>query len=202
MEESEEYYWAEAGSWFTDYVGPYYQMVGNKIFNLQLRYWIEALNKFQQIYYGHYKVEELLLILNLLCNSLETLAGVNIRPPAKDYTPPLMILYKDSLRIDNRWDLRLEKPDLFKNLEEMDNFHKNLCKHIHKSNSRKDLLKQINHERIRKYIRTTKEIWLWILNKKFKGNIPKNQLQFFEYDFRIFKDIKGDGNSQKGGKNG
>lgn len=183
MKESKNFYWAQFASGQVDYVDSYYEMVENKIFNLQLRYWVEALMKFQNLHDANYKAEELLLILNLLCNSLETLAGVNINPPAKDYTPPLMTLYKESLKKDKEWDLSREEPDLFKNLEEMDNYHKKLCKHIHKSDSRRELLNQINHEKIRKYMKVAKEIWLWILNKKFKGDIPKNQLNFFREDF-------------------
>lgn len=180
MKESEEFYWARFASGQIDYVDSYYKIVNDKIFNLQLRYWIEALMKFQNLYDGNFKVEELLLILDLLCHSLETLAGVNINTPTKDRTPPLMILYKKTLKNDKEWDSSQEKPFLFKNLEEMDNFHKNLCKHINRSDSRKELLKQVSYEKIRKYMETTKEIWLWILNK---SNAPKEQLQFFEDDF-------------------
>jgi len=180
MDESKDFIWAQYGSWCTDYVGAYYEHVGTKIFNLQLRYWIEARMKFQNLYDGNYKVEELLIILNLSCCSLETLAGVNIKPPKKDFTPPLTTMYKETLKADKGWDLLKEKPDLFAKLEEMDQFHKNLCKHINISSSRKALLKQISYEKIQDFIEATKNIWLWILDKKFKGNIPESQLEFFK----------------------
>jgi len=186
MEESKDFYWAQLASGDIDYIGTYYEIESNVTFNMQLRYWVEALIKFQNLYVSNFKVEELLLILDFLCHSLETLAGVNIIPPANDFTPSLMNLYKESLRNDRGWNLKFDKPDLFKSLEEMNNYHNNLCKHINRSNSRKELLKQINLEKIRKYMNTAKNIWLWLLNKKYKGQIPNEQLQFFEYDFHQF----------------
>jgi hypothetical protein len=179
MNESKDFIWAEYASGWTDYVDSYYKHVGTRIFNLQLRYWVEAQMKFQNLYDENYKVEELLIILNLLCCSLETLAGVNIKPPKKDFAPALIWMYKNTLKSDKGWDLENERPDLFKNLEDMDNYHKRLCKHIHISDSRRDLLKQVNYDNIRRYMNTTRDIWLWILNKKFKGNVPKDQLVFF-----------------------
>ena len=180
MDESRDFIWAQYGSWCMDHVGSYYELVAKRIFNLQLRYWVEAQMKFQNLYPGNYKVEELLIILNLLCSSLETLAGVNIKPPKSNHTPPLITMYKDTLRKDKACDLPKERPDLFAKLDDMDKFHKNLCKHINISSSRKALLKQISYEEIQDFIEATKNIWLWILDKKFKGNIPESQLEFFE----------------------
>lgn len=87
MKESKSYRWAELASGQDNYIVEYYCKEKPNTFNLQLRYWVDALMKFQNIYDGNYKVEELLLILNLLCSSLETLAGVNIKPT--EYTPSL-----------------------------------------------------------------------------------------------------------------
>lgn len=180
MDESKRFIWAQYNSGWMQYVSDYYKHVGTKTFNLQLRYWVEALEKYQNLYYGNYKVEELLIILNHLCGSLETLAGVNICPPKDDYTPSLIKMYGEVLKTDRGWDLPKERPDLFVVLEEMDRFHKNLCKHINISSSRKDLLEQISYENIQHYITATRDIWLWILYKKFNGNIPEDQLNFFE----------------------
>ena len=178
MDESKDFIWAEYASGWTD-ADSYYRHVGTRIFNLQLRYWVEARMKFQNLYDGNYKVEELLIILNLLCSSLEALAGVNIKPPKDDLTPSLIKMYKVTLITDKGWDLLKEKPNLFDKLIEMDQFHKNLCKHINISSSRKALLRQISYEKTQDFIETTKNIWLWILDKKFKGNIPDSQLEFF-----------------------
>ena len=184
MEESKDFYWAQYSSGNDCFVGRYYEKMGAKTFNLQLRYWVEALEKDQRLYPGHFKVEELLLILNLLCMSLETLAGVNIKPPTDDYTPPLMTMYRHTLKDEKGWNLELEKPDLFAGLNEMDHLHKNLCKHINISRSRKDLLKKISYEKVQSFIEVTRNIWLWILDKAFKGNIPEHQLVFFHRRLR------------------
>jgi len=180
MDESNDFMWAEYASGWTDYVDSYYKHVGTRIFNLQLRYWVEARMKFQNLYEGNYKIEELLIILNLLCSSLETLAGVNIKPPKDDHTPSLIKMYKETLTSDRSWDLPKGKPDLFEKLKEMDRFHKNLCKHINISSSRNALLKQISYEKLQDFVEATKNIWLWILEKKFKGNIPESQIEFFK----------------------
>jgi hypothetical protein len=135
--------------------------------------------KFQNLYHGNYKVEELLLVLNLLCSSLETLAGVNIRPPKGDHTPPLIKLYEVTLAEDRGWNLIMEKPYLYEKLKAMDIFNKNLCKHISISPTRRALLRQVSYEDIQDFFEVTKNIWLWILDKKFKGNIPTSQLEFF-----------------------
>lgn len=176
------YIFAEFASGFNDYRYPYYKFVGKKVFNLQLRYWVEALNKFQSIYDGDERVEELLLILDMLCHSLEALAGVNIKPPPNNKTASLIVLYGKQKK-GKAWDLKEEKLDLFKELEEMDWFQKNLSKHINKSDSRKEMLKQINYEKIRKYMNVTREIWLWILNKRYRSKIPEDQLKLFRYEF-------------------
>jgi len=180
MDESRDFIWAQYASGWPDYVDSYYKYVGTRIFNLQLRYWAEAQMKFQYLNDGNYKVEELLIILNLLCSSLETLAGVNIKPPKSNHTPPLITMYKDTLIKDRSWDLPKERPDLYTKLDDMDKFHKNLCKHIQISSSRKELLKQISYDKIEAFMEATKKIWLWILDKNFKGNIPESQLEFFK----------------------
>lgn len=61
------------------------------VINMQIRYWIEAIDKFYDIpesEYGLETVEEAVLIVNCLANSLLILGGVNwsangrLRPPA------------------------------------------------------------------------------------------------------------------------
>ena len=89
-------------------------------------------------------------------------------------------MYKETLIKDKGWDLPKERPGLYAKLEEMDRFQKNLCKHINISSSRKTLLKQISYEKIQDFIDATKNIWLWILDKKFNRNIPESQLEFFK----------------------
>ena len=182
MKESKGFSIAHYASGSPEYlIDDYYHLVKDNIFNLQLRYWIEALCKFENLYQGNFKVEELVLILNLLCNSLETLAGVNINP--RKFTPPLSKLYKETLVDDRKWNLASEEPGLFAELEGMIEYHNNVCKHLNRSSSRKDLLKKIDYKKIKKYMKTTQEIWLWILKKKFKGKKLAEQSEFFNYDF-------------------
>lgn len=171
-------------------VDEYYNLVSDKTFNLQLRYWVEALCKFENLNEGNFKAEELVLVLNSLCNSLETLAGVNIKPTKGDYTPSLTILYSKTLKEQKGWDLIREKPRLFAELQEMIKYHNNICKHLNKSSSRKELLKTIDYKKIQRYMKTTQEIWLWILKKGFKGKIPEEQKIFFYSDFTQEENVK------------
>lgn len=188
-QEKDFFYIAELSTGQIDYVDDYYEKVKtNKIFNLQLRYWTESLYKFQKLDESHFILEEALLIINCLCNSLETLAGVNINPV--DYTPPLVKMYEETLKKDKGWDFTSDKPKLLEKLKEMDNYHKNICKHINKSNFKREMLKEINYEKLEDYMSVTQEIWLWVLTKAFNGNIPKDQLLFFKDNcFQDYDDI-------------
>jgi len=175
-------YMAELGSGQTDSVEDYYWTAReDNIFNLQLRYWVEALRKFQGLYEENFILEEGIVIINALCSSLETLAGVNIKPV--DHTPSLMTMYDKTLKNDKGWDLRNDNLSLFAKLEEMDYYHKNICKHINKGNFKREMLKEINYVKIKEYMEITQEIWLWILNKAFNNAIPENQTRFFNNDF-------------------
>lgn len=181
-QENDFFYIAELASGTIDYVEDYYETVKkDKIFNLQLRYWAEALVKFQKFYEDNFILDEALVIINCLCNSLETLAGVNINPVA--HTPPLIKMYEVTLKTDKAWDLKFERLDLFDKLKEMANYHKNICKHINKADFRREMLSEIDYEKVKGYMKTTQEIWLWVLNKAFNNNIPDNQLLFFKNSF-------------------
>lgn len=72
---------------------------------------------------------------------------------------------------------------MFNELERMYDYHANLCKHINRSDSRKELLEEVDYEKIRKYMDVTKKIWLWVLSKRFGDNIPEEQTYFFEVSF-------------------
>ena len=186
-QDKEFFYIADLSSNQIDYVDGYYEIAKKKkIFNLQLRYWTEALYKFQKIDERNFILEEALLIINCLCNSLEALAGINIKPV--DHTPYLLKLYEETLKKDKGWDFKSDKPRLWERLKEMNGYHTNICKHINKSTSRKEMLKEINYEKIEDYVTVTKEIWLWVLDKAFNGNIPNDQLLFFNDNY--FQDLE------------
>lgn len=184
MKESKEFYIAHYASGSSAYlVDDYYHLVKDKTFNLQLRYWVEALCKFENLYPGNFKTEELVLILNLLCSSLETLAGVNVTPENNDRTPSLRELYSETLKKQKGWNLGSEKPGLIEALKEMINYHNKVCKHLNRSSSRKELIKSIDYNKIQRYMKTTQDIWLWILEKQFKGKRLDEQSEFFDNDF-------------------
>ncbi len=158
MKESENFdtHWASLASESEQYIESYYEKAGKKIFNLQLRYWVEALIKFEGLDKEcNIKLEELLLILNSICNSLLILAGVNFKkPPQNDFIPHLMDLY-------DQWSLKKDKPELFYELCQMNENYNKLSKHLCKSPPRVKLLNKINYEEIRKYMNISIRISFW-----------------------------------------
>ncbi len=180
-------YIARVATGQTDYVRQYYKIKDeaevfdkNKIFNLQLRYWAEAKTSFEKLNKSNFILEEAVLIVNYLCSSLEVLAGVNI-DLKEGNTPCLKKLYEKTLVKEKGWDLNKEKTDLFKVLsEEMNDYYTNICKHMNRTNSRRKMLEEITYEKVKKYMETTRAIWLWVLDKEFNGNIPEDQLVFFK----------------------
>jgi len=170
---------AEAASGTFDYVEKYY-IVAKKdsVFNLHFRYWAEAFNKFQSLNENNFCLEEGLIIINCLCNSLAILAGMNMK--ARNNVPGLVELYEKTLKKDKKWIIDSE---LLKDLKEMNNYYNNLSKHLNQVDWRKAMLKEITYKKICKYMNTAKEIWLWILNKKYNDNIPEDKLCFFDHNF-------------------
>ena len=141
--------------------------------NLQLRYWTEAMEKFQQLKEDEFIIEEGVLIINLLANSLSTLAGLNVE--GQHY---LMTLYDKG-----DWNLKLEHPEWYKKLEELNSNYNKLSKHINWK--RIELLKEIDYKKISEYMDLTQKIWVWALNKQYSGNIPDDQLYYFGHIFLI-----------------
>jgi len=183
MEENFDLAIAASGSSYGLDTELYYEMVkkDKKFINLQLRQWTEALKRFEQMEQEGFNIEEVVLTIQSLCSSLETLAGMNIKPV--ENVPSLIALFKYTLKQDRGWDLYSERLDLFVTLVDMDNINKNIVKHLGKDISRQELLKTINYDKLREYMRATKEIWIWMLGKIFGGNIPKEQLRFFNKQF-------------------
>ena len=183
MEENFDFMVAASG--YTYNIESYYEIVkkdrNKKFINIQLRQWIEALRRFEQLDEEDFTIEEAVLTIQSLCSSLETLGGITIE--TTDNAPSLIAIFKYTLKKEKGWDLSSEKSNLFALLEEMDNINKNIVKHITKAQSRKELLKTINYNKLREYMRTTKAIWIWMLNKIHKGNISEQQLRFFKKEF-------------------
>lgn len=77
----------------------------------------------------------------------------------KSWTPPLLDLYSG-----DAWDLRSERPDLYKALEDLNSDYNKLSKHMNKS--RVELLKDISYEKLQRFMDSTREIWKWVINKE------------------------------------
>ena len=165
MSHFKDLYTACLGSGAYKYIDKYYEINTStdkpKIVNIQLRYWIEAVEKFYNLSEADYNegtVEEGVLIINLLANSLLVLGGMNDKS-GKDRTPPLLNLYAG-----DSWDLESERPDLYKTLGDLNDDYNKLSKHINKSRS--DLLKDVSYEKLKRYMELTRCIWKWVLAKE------------------------------------
>lgn len=184
MEENFDLAVAASASCYNSDTELYYEIIkkDSKFINLQLRQWTEALSRFRLMEEEKgFNIEEVILTIQSLCSSLETLAGVNIKPTKN--VPSLIALFKDALKIDRGWDLASEQSKLFATLAEIDNINKNIVKHLSRDASRQELLKTINFDKLREYMDATQAIWMWILDKIFRENIPKEQLVFFNKKF-------------------
>lgn len=147
------------------YIDKYYEMntttSNPKIVNLQLRYWVEAVERFYNLDpsdYNENTIEEGVLIINLLANSLLILGGMNDKS-GKDRTPPLKELYSGKA-----WNLKEENFNLYDMLDKLNEDYNNLSKHMNKS--RAELLKSISYDKVKKYFEATRDIWKWVLKKE------------------------------------
>jgi len=166
-------YIAHYGSALPGFVNGYYCRVKEKkiIVNLQLRYWTEALEKFKVLKENEFIVEEGVLIINSLANSLSTLAGLNV-----DGEHYLIELYNSG-----DWNLKLEHPSWYKKLEKLNYHYNKLSKHINWK--RRELFNEIDFKKISEYMDLTQKIWIWALNKEYHGNVPNDQLYYFDKIF-------------------
>jgi len=165
MSHFKDFYSACLASGYYRYIDQYYDIniSTNKprIVNIQLRYWVEAVEKFYRLdknQYNENTIEEGVFIINLLANSLSVLGGMNVKSE-KSRTPPLLDLYSG-----DAWDLRSERPDLYKALEDLNSDYNKLSKHMNKS--RVELLKDISYEKLQRFMDSTREIWKWVLSKE------------------------------------
>jgi hypothetical protein len=134
------------------------------IVNMQFRYWIEAVEKFFNLPSNDYDesvLEEGILIINLLANSLLILGGANYKGSGN--VPPLEKLYAG-----DPFPLKREKPELYKTLCKLNNLYNKLSKHF--CPDRKRLYPEITYDSIRRYFKATSDIWLWVCNEIHKTN--------------------------------
>lgn len=160
------------------YIDKYYEINTTtkqpKIINVQLRYWIEAVEKFYNLKEEEYNegtIEEGVLIINLLANSLLVLGGMNDKS-GKERTPHLLSLYSGGA-----WDLKSEKADFYDELLKLNSDYNSLSKHMNKS--RAEFLKDISFEKLRNYMDLVRNIWKWVL-KKENANLDEVENLFGE----------------------
>jgi len=156
------------------------------IFNLPLSYWRTAKFLFcnmPELRYSEFKYMEkemYFILINLCCSSLESLGGVSIKPPDDGKTPCLMTLYDYDLP-KKGWKLKEEKPALYLDLNKMyREYFLGISKHLNTGKDRAKKINQLDHAIICQYMQTTREIWLWCLNKIEKGCPDKSLLVHFD----------------------
>ena len=159
-------YTAVCGTGWYRYIEKFYDHVIPKtdpnIVNMQIRYWIEAVEKFFNLPPNEYDesvLEEGILIINNLANSLLILGGANYKGSGK--VPPLKNLYAG-----DPFPLKQSQPELYKTLLDLNNLYNNLSKHF--CPDRKRLYRQITHDSITRYFNATLDIWLWVCNEIHK----------------------------------
>ncbi|MCD4779947.1 MAG: hypothetical protein K8S27_05285 [Candidatus Omnitrophica bacterium] len=165
MEKFKDLYTACLSSGGYKYIDRYYEINSStskpKIINMQLRYWIEALEKYYHLDpadYNEKTIEEGVLIINLLANSLAILGGMN------DKTENAERHYLLDFFSGCSWDLKTEKPGLYESLEELNRDYTKVSKHLVRS--RQELLKDISFDKIKKYFEAARGIWIWVLEKE------------------------------------
>jgi hypothetical protein len=153
-------YTAISGTGYQRYIEAFYDDVsGKRVVNMQIRYWIEAVEKFNNLPESEYDIdtlEEGILIVNLLGNSLLTLGGVNWRGTGQ--VPPLLTLYDG-----NPFPLKQERPDLFAALQRLNELYNKLSKHF--SRERAAIFPDLTFNELRRLYDATAEIWRFVCNK-------------------------------------
>jgi len=165
MSDFKKLYTACLASGSYKYIDKYYEINTStdkpKIVNLQLRYWIEAVEKFYNLHphdYNEKTIEEGVLIINLLANSLSILGGMNDKTDNAD-SHFLLHFYSGYA-----WDLKEDEPKLYEVLVNLNKDYTKISKHMVKS--RTELLEDISYEKVKKYFETTRDIWKWVLKKE------------------------------------
>ncbi|MGF1634787.1 MAG: hypothetical protein ACFCVE_13120 [Phycisphaerae bacterium] len=152
-------YTAISGSGYRRYIEDFYSDAsGTRVVNMQIRYWIEAVEKFNNLPESEYDIdtlEEGILIVNLLANSLLTLGGVNWRGSGQ--VPPLLRLYDGT-----PFKLKQDRADLYAKLEALNDLYNKLSKHF--SLERAVIFPELTFNRLRELYDATADIWLYVCN--------------------------------------
>ncbi len=150
----------------------------NVIINIQLDCWIKA----NQLYQSHLQsnTNDILVrvqIIRLLGDSLTTLFGMNYHGSDSN-TPSLLSYINNYFPNSMNWNLKTDNLNLYNEFIEFDNFHKNAIKHFDKRKI--SLLSNLTINKVAEYIKITKNIWIWFLNKHFNELAPDELLKYFK----------------------
>jgi len=176
--ESENFDFAKfASGGFWEHSQTYYDRRNEdrEFINMQLRYWTEALDRFNELNEDNYTVEEGLLIINELGNSILALGSRNYNPSIGEHIPSIPGLYGNK-----PWDLKSAENLLYEKLLQFNDIYNNLTKHVNMT--RIELLKIISYSDISKYMDMAQAIWKWVLKNHFV-NIPARQQYHFDHVF-------------------
>ncbi|SNQ61024.1 hypothetical protein [Candidatus Methanoperedens nitratireducens] len=145
------------------------------VVNLQLDYWIDAVNEYKKIKENNNpNLSYMIKTVNLLGSSLSNLFGANYHTINKrKETPSLKILVeKAGLKTDSR--------DLYERFLRFNQFYNDVAKHF--SSIKIDKAKDLDMNNLKEYMEITRDVWIWYFSK-FYYNIPDEQLSHFKIAF-------------------
>jgi hypothetical protein len=156
-------YTAVSGTGYQRYIERYYlekkALHNSDVVNMQIRYWIEAVEKFNNLAESDYEadtIEEGILIVNLLANSLLVLGGANWAGSGK--VPPLLELYGG-----DPFDLKGKGPELYEHLRKLNDLYNKLSKHFTLQRAR--LFSEMTYPAIKSLYRATADIWKFVCHE-------------------------------------
>ena len=112
----------------------------------------------------------------LFGDSLTTLFGMNYYGNNKQ-TPPLRYYIDAYFPEYNNWNLIIDGAELYKNCIILDEFHKDVLKHFEIRKIEK--IQELDFNKVSDFRETTKNMWIWFLNKNYNGVIPDEILKYF-----------------------
>lgn len=147
-----------------------------RLSNLQLKSWMDAKEKYNKLIKGNSNPasDDMILIVNLLGDSLTYLFGANYNQGERT---PTLRYFIDKIFPDREWDLESDNPNLYSRFCDLDEFHKDVSKHFSRNKIPKTMT--LTKQKLEEYMYTTKDIWLWFMDKHYSGKIPEDQLLEF-----------------------
>lgn len=128
--------------------------------NMQVRYWVEAVEKFYSLDEDDYDqkvLEEGILVLNNLANSLLYLGGANWSGSGR--VPSLLELFNGKA-----FNLKQDRPELFKKLEEINRLYNKLSKHF--TLQRRVMFEEVTYKKLHDLLEASAKIWQWVCEQR------------------------------------